>query len=64
MPSHWDGYKPVIIQKLREIDHKQHFSGRVGKPDDIAPACLFLTSMENNLITGTNLVIDGGMTRR
>ena len=40
--------------KLREIDHKQHFSGRVGKPDDIAPACLFLTSMENNLITGTN----------
>jgi NAD(P)-dependent dehydrogenase (short-subunit alcohol dehydrogenase family) len=49
---------------LRDIDHQQHFSGRVGKPDDIARACLFLSSPENNFITGTQLVIDGGMTRK
>jgi len=49
---------------LREVDHSQHFSNRVGKPEDIARACLFLTSPENNFITGTQLVIDGGMTRK
>lgn len=49
---------------LREIDHTQHFSGRVGKPEDIARACLFLSSPENNFITGTQLVVDGGMTRK
>jgi NAD(P)-dependent dehydrogenase (short-subunit alcohol dehydrogenase family) len=49
---------------LREVDHSQHFANRVGKPGDIARACLFLTSPENNFITGTQLVIDGGMTRK
>lgn len=50
--------------KLRETDHKQHFSGRVGRPEDIAGACLFLSSSENDFINGENIVIDGGMTRR
>jgi NAD(P)-dependent dehydrogenase (short-subunit alcohol dehydrogenase family) len=49
---------------LRDIDHSQHWSGRVGTPKDIARACLFLTSNGNQFITGTNLVIDGGMTRK
>jgi len=49
---------------LREADHSQHFSNRVGKPEDIARACLFLTSPENNFITGSQIVIDGGMTRK
>jgi NAD(P)-dependent dehydrogenase (short-subunit alcohol dehydrogenase family) len=49
---------------LREVDHKQHFSQRVGKPDDIARACLFLSDSENDFITGTQLVVDGGMTRK
>lgn len=51
-------------EKLRDIDHSQHLSGRVGKPEDIARACLFLTQPENNFINGENLVIDGGMTRK
>jgi len=50
--------------QLRPIDHEQHLAGRVGKPEDIARACLFLTSKENDFITGINLVIDGGMTRK
>jgi len=50
--------------KLREIDHEQHLSRRVGKPDDIARACLYLTARENNFVTGINLVIDGGMTKK
>ena len=50
--------------QLREIDHAQHPAGRVGKPEDIARACLFLSNPDNNFITGENLLIDGGMTRK
>jgi len=50
--------------KLREIDHEQHLSKRVGKPDDIARACFYLTAKENNFVTGINLVVDGGMTKK
>jgi NAD(P)-dependent dehydrogenase (short-subunit alcohol dehydrogenase family) len=50
--------------KLTEADHEQHFSKRVGKPEDIARACLYLTAMENSFVNGVNLVVDGGMTRQ
>ncbi|MFB5265547.1 SDR family NAD(P)-dependent oxidoreductase [Paenibacillus enshidis] len=50
--------------QLRPEDHSQHPSGRVGKPEDIARACLYLTEPGNDFITGENLVIDGGMTRK
>lgn len=51
-------------EALKPEDHKQHPAGRVGKPDDIARACMFLTSKDNSFITGAELVIDGGMTRK
>jgi NAD(P)-dependent dehydrogenase (short-subunit alcohol dehydrogenase family) len=51
-------------QALREIDHKQHLSQRVGKPEDIVKACFYLTHSENDFVTGTNLIVDGGMTRK
>ena len=51
-------------KSLRKIDHSQHPAGRVGKPEDIARACLFLCHPENRFITGEQLVIDGGMTRK
>ncbi|SHJ42065.1 glucose 1-dehydrogenase [Lutispora thermophila] len=50
--------------QLRSIDHEQHLSRRVGKPEDIARACIYLTSKENDFITGINLIVDGGMTRK
>jgi NAD(P)-dependent dehydrogenase (short-subunit alcohol dehydrogenase family) len=49
---------------LREVDHTQHPSGRVGVPEDIARTCLFLADPENDFINGQNFVIDGGMTRK
>jgi NAD(P)-dependent dehydrogenase (short-subunit alcohol dehydrogenase family) len=36
--------------------------GRVGRPEDVARAILFLASEEASWITGTTLVIDGGAT--
>lgn len=36
--------------------------GRVGKPDDIAKASLFLASDDSAWITGESLVVDGGLT--
>lgn len=36
-------------------------AGRVGKPEDIAPAVLYLCSEEAGYVTGTDLIIDGGM---
>ncbi|MBS4175563.1 SDR family oxidoreductase [Bacillus sp. FJAT-49736] len=47
---------------LSEADHAQHPAQRVGKPEDIARACLYLTDPDNDFITGQNIVIDGGMT--
>lgn len=54
-----DNYK-----ELRDIDHSQHPSGRVGKPKDILKACLYLCDEDNDFINGANLVIDGGMTKK
>ncbi|MEB3100194.1 glucose 1-dehydrogenase [Ferviditalea candida] len=45
-----------------ERDRMQHPVGRVGTPEDIAQACLFLSSDKAGFITGQNLVVDGGMT--
>jgi NAD(P)-dependent dehydrogenase (short-subunit alcohol dehydrogenase family) len=50
--------------QLNEADHNQHLSGRAGKPEDIVNACLYLTSKGNNFINGTNITVDGGMTRK
>lgn len=49
---------------LSEADQKQHLSGRVGKPEDVARACLYLTGKGSEFNDGTNIIIDGGMTRK
>ncbi|HLC60687.1 MAG TPA: 3-oxoacyl-ACP reductase family protein [Candidatus Nanoarchaeia archaeon] len=38
--------------------------GRVGKPEDIGNAALFLALDESSFITGHNLVVDGGWTAK
>ncbi len=50
--------------ELRQEDHAQHFSNRVGNVDDIARMCVFLANKENNFINGENITIDGGMTKK
>jgi NAD(P)-dependent dehydrogenase (short-subunit alcohol dehydrogenase family) len=53
----------------QEVEHtteekEQHPAGRVGEPEDIGRAAVFLCSGEASFITGQNLVIDGGMSHR
>lgn len=50
--------------QLRPEDHQQHPSMRVGKPEDIARACFYLTDPKNDFVTGTFITVDGGMTRK
>ena len=38
--------------------------GHLGTPEDIAPGILYLASDESSFVTGSELVIDGGMTAR
>src|SRR5260370_9157282 len=48
---------PVVFQRLV----KWYPLGRVGEPDDIANATLFLASDEASWITGAVLPVDGGL---
>ena len=48
--------------KARKAGFSQMVSlGRVGRPEEIAKAVLFLASEDSSFVTGTELFVDGGM---
>src|SRR5436853_465770 len=49
---------------LRPSDHAQHPVGRVGRPEDVAAAVAYLLSDAAGFVTGAELIVDGGMTRK
>ncbi len=58
-PYRQEGYVP---EDTRE-DLLQHPSGRIGAPEDIARAALFLCDGRNGFVNGQTITVDGGMTK-
>lgn len=58
------GWIDTSQEPLAETDHAQHPVGRVGRADDVAAGIAWLISEQAGFITGTELIIDGGMTRK
>jgi NAD(P)-dependent dehydrogenase (short-subunit alcohol dehydrogenase family) len=50
------------IDTIRELMIPNHPIGRLGQPDDIAGAALFVASDDASFMTGTDLIVDGGYT--
>lgn len=49
---------------LRPEDHIQHPAGRVGRPEDVASMVAYLCSEHAGFITGQDIVVDGGMSKK
>jgi NAD(P)-dependent dehydrogenase (short-subunit alcohol dehydrogenase family) len=47
----------------RKFSEAMHALGRLGKPEDVARAIVFLLDTANDWITGQVLAVDGGLSR-
>jgi len=56
------GIEENVSAESIAADKKNYPLGRYGTPGDIARACMFFLSPVNSWITGTTMVIDGGLT--
>jgi 3(or 17)beta-hydroxysteroid dehydrogenase len=50
--------------KMRTLVEKAAPLGRIGEVDDVAHAVVYLASDESKFVTGSELVVDGGLTAR
>lgn len=60
----WAKSSNRTVPQHSEADKGQHWAGRVGRPEDIANLAAYLASDKSGFITGTNMVVDGGMTHK
>jgi len=59
----WDKRKKEDPQFVKQVE--QHVAlKRMGSPEEVGNAVAFLVSPAASFITGTNLIVDGGFTRR
>lgn len=61
--GNWEMIKQAM-PKMYEMALAQCAIGRMGTPEEVARAVVFLASPAASLITGANLVVDGGFTKR
>jgi NAD(P)-dependent dehydrogenase (short-subunit alcohol dehydrogenase family) len=52
------------LEEMRRVRAHLHPIGRMGLPDEVAAAALFLASNESSFMTGADMLIDGGYTAR
>jgi NAD(P)-dependent dehydrogenase (short-subunit alcohol dehydrogenase family) len=62
--SHWFHLPPEEADKQRAAMGKFTPMGRVGEPDEIVGAALYLASEASSYTTGTEIVVDGGVLLR
>src|SRR5205809_1100585 len=55
-----EGRSPEMFASMRA----RNPAGRMGTPEEVANAVVFLASPRASFITGTNLIIDGALTQR
>jgi NAD(P)-dependent dehydrogenase (short-subunit alcohol dehydrogenase family) len=58
MYQRFAGDKPEVRAQWLAL----HPIGRIGKPDDVAEAALWLSSSKSSFVTGHSLMVDGGFT--
>ncbi len=56
------GVAPKTQAQVEEQAARMIPFGRMGKPEELAQAALFLCSADGQFITGVNLAVDGGIT--
>jgi NAD(P)-dependent dehydrogenase (short-subunit alcohol dehydrogenase family) len=61
MDSHWWNLSPEEAKKAKEELEKALPMNRIGHPDDIAGAAIYLASDASNYTTGTEIIIDGAV---
>jgi NAD(P)-dependent dehydrogenase (short-subunit alcohol dehydrogenase family) len=54
---------PAEVRGVEEYLASKIPMKRLGRPDEIARAALFLASDDSSFMTGEEIVVDGGMTR-
>jgi len=54
-------HQPDPEDALRRVE-AEYALGRIAQPEEIANVALFLASDESSFVTGTYIVVDGGLT--